>query len=182
VSWYAARVFCLFAGGDLPTEAQWEYAASAAGRPAKTRYPWVGDDVPSCDRALFGRSDDTLRGSTLCYNEAKKRGEDAFGPMAIDARETQDVTPITGVVNLGGNVNEWTKDSLTSYASPCWRAAPLLEPTCDEDEAPLRAARGGVWSGPQTGLLATFRSALQPHKANTVELGFRCAYAQSRPP
>ena len=35
VDWHSARSFCQFRGGDLPTEAQWEYAAGAAGRPSE---------------------------------------------------------------------------------------------------------------------------------------------------
>ncbi len=38
ISWYGARDFCRFHGGDLPTEAQWEYAAGAAGRAAESLY------------------------------------------------------------------------------------------------------------------------------------------------
>ena len=53
-SWRLARAFCQSQGGDLPTEAQWEYAASAAGRPYKTLYPW-GDDDPTCARAIVQR-------------------------------------------------------------------------------------------------------------------------------
>jgi formylglycine-generating enzyme required for sulfatase activity len=60
VSWDAARAFCQFEGGDLPTEAQWEYVAQAAGRVDKSDFPW-GNELPTCkpaeaiDRAVYHR-------------------------------------------------------------------------------------------------------------------------------
>ena len=60
VSWEAARAFCKYEGGDLPTEAQWEYVAQVAGREEKSDFPW-GNDPPTCrpgspvDRAVFNR-------------------------------------------------------------------------------------------------------------------------------
>ncbi len=60
VSWDAARAFCQFEGGDLPTEAQWEYVAQVAGRDQKSDFPW-GNEGPTCkpgdssDRAVFSR-------------------------------------------------------------------------------------------------------------------------------
>src|SRR5207302_8592347 len=53
LSFDAARAFCRFTGGDLPSEAQWEYAAAVAGRARRSRFPWGGDDAarPTCDRA-----------------------------------------------------------------------------------------------------------------------------------
>ncbi len=50
VSWYDADAYCAWTEGQLPTEAQWEYAAGGLdGR----LYPW-GNEPPTCDRALFG--------------------------------------------------------------------------------------------------------------------------------
>ena len=44
VSWYGANQFCKFRNGQLPTEAQWEYAARSAGKDYK--YSW-GNEEPT---------------------------------------------------------------------------------------------------------------------------------------
>src|SRR5262249_33087826 len=141
VKWRYADDFCAFEGGRLPTAAQLEYAASVAGRSAKTAYAW-GDDEPTCDRAVYGRWDDDATGGTECAS----RG---IGPVAVDQLATPngDVTPTFGLVGLGGGMSAWTRDAAVPYEAACWARAPLHDPTCEYPGALVREARGASWQG-----------------------------------
>ena len=52
VGYEESEAFCAWAGGRLPSESEWKFAASSMGRPAD--YPW-GDDPATCQRANFAR-------------------------------------------------------------------------------------------------------------------------------
>jgi formylglycine-generating enzyme required for sulfatase activity len=185
ISWAGARAYCKMHGGDLPTEAQWEYAATTAGKPRKTRFPW-GDDLATCDRAVFGRG--VPGGSVLgVIGTCTAMGARPL-PRSVTTADGHDgkpgdVTPL-GIVNLGGSMTEWVKDSWLAYDDPCWAAAPLRDPTCWEENARFRPLRGGSWVddniGPSSLRLGQPASvgAFSPTAtyAETVMVGFRCAY------
>jgi formylglycine-generating enzyme required for sulfatase activity len=176
ISWYGARAFCNFYGGDLPTEAQWEYVASAAGRPYATSFPW-GDEPPTCERAVYGRLNVDLTGTAECYDAANPAA--TFGPTPVNAREgpTGDVTPGTGVVGLGGGLSEWIHDAFAPYAGACWSAAKIASATCEDPDAPLRVIRGGAWWSQRLFTLGALRERLPPGSGRLLSIiGFRCAY------
>jgi len=93
VSHSDAQAFCAFAGGQLPSAAQWERAARGrAGR----AFPW-GDDL-SCEKANWGN----YVGEGPCADSAPGR------PVPV-GRYPQGATP-EGVLDMGGNVWEWVAD------------------------------------------------------------------------
>jgi formylglycine-generating enzyme required for sulfatase activity len=169
VSWLTAKALCERDGGRLPSVAEREYLASAAGRDFETAYPW-GEGKPSCNQAVFGRWYELTRGSTDCSDQGE------LGPARVDAQpwSSFDVTP-DGVVGLGGNLAEWTGDSHRAYSDPCFESQPHLSPACDEPEAPLRTIAGGSWRSPPAGTRAGSRvggavAGIDPW------VGFRCVY------
>jgi formylglycine-generating enzyme required for sulfatase activity len=182
ISWYGARAFCQFVGGDLPTEAQWEYAATGGGG-FKTTFPW-GYDAPQCSCAtdatdchapVFGRQSDGL---TAAQSVPACPGT---GPLSTPANvgPQGDTSPV-GISGLAGGVSEWVKDSEHSYASPCWLGASVIDPVCWEPEALARSWRGGAWFMPIEQTLPVVRSGARPGGTLPYDsIGFRCAYAQA---
>lgn len=171
IAWDVAAEFCAFEGGALPTEAQWEYAATMSGRTAKTRYPW-GDDAPSCGGTIFGRMETLKAGSNECRAEGAPFGlRDANG--ASGAR--QDVT-VDGVRNLAGSVGEWVQGKPLPYDAACWVRSGLVDPACD---APIeaRSLRGGTWGAPLNSLVSELRNKV-PASGSSAMIGFRCVYAR----
>lgn len=89
VTWDQARSFCMWRGGDLPTEAQWEYAAR--GTDGRT-WPW-GNADPS-DRLLNFNSSDAR-------------------PVAS---YPAGVSPF-GAFDMAGNIQEWVADWYGPYTA-----------------------------------------------------------------
>lgn len=171
VSWLTARALCELEGGRLPSVAEREFAASAADRERESSFPW-GESPPECDQALFGRWRDSSRGSAICFDAAKPAG-----PRPVDAEPWASFDRTAGgIVGLGGNLAEWTRDSHRPYADPCWRSQPHLAPECDEPEAPLRTIAGGSWRSPAAGTRATTRVG-GAVAGSDPWVGFRCVYA-----
>lgn len=182
VAWATARAFCTFVGGDLPSEVQWEYAATSAARSGKTELPW-GDEPPTCDRAVYGRlslsgfpgSCEPTPGAAV---PEPSRGR---GPLPVfvggEPAAKGDVSAV-GVRGLAGGVSEWTRDVAARYDAPCWSArATWLDPVCEGGASEAHVVRGGGWGGTPITVrsVARFSSASQ-----TSLVGFRCAYGTAR--
>ncbi|APR76141.1 serine/threonine kinase [Minicystis rosea] len=169
VSWFAARAFCHFEGGDLPTEVQWEHAATAAGHARKARYPW-GDAATDCDHAVYGGS---VEGSGVpdCAEEGPLPRPADGGPG--------DVSPL-GIHGLAGGMTEWTLDVARPYTDACWGDAALVDPRCGdpEQDVSLRSTRGANYGGPMT--FGSTRYDMDPIRQSTY-VGFRCAYEDAGP-
>jgi formylglycine-generating enzyme required for sulfatase activity len=160
VSRRAARDICRFKGGDLLTEAQWEHVATIAGHGKKTRFPW-GFELPTCDRAVWGRI-------PIGHSPAPCPLGD--GPRRIE-ESANDLNPL-GVRGLFGSVSEWVRDDALPFVSAPWAAVSIVDPVVDIG-APRQIFRGVSWFS-DIGR-PTFR--FTPSDDDGIApVGVRCAY------
>ena len=119
LEWEQAQQYAAWFGGQLPTQAQWEYAARG---PEGWRYPW-GNADPTCQRA----------------NSAGCGGLAVVGPGLRSAGASW-----VGALDMLGSVWEWTAD----WSDPDYYAGladGILNPPGPPSGA-QRAVRGGAWN------------------------------------
>lgn len=162
LDYWLAQEFCVWDGGRLPTEAEWEFAArgsSEGGLVPGRVYPW-GDEHPvgsrelRCDRAQIN----------ACIGDDRRRTR-RVGSFAATA----------GIYDLAGNVSEWTADSY-SLDDSCRTSS--VDPICI-NRTTERVTRGGDWLRfePAAGMIF-LRAASRPSTYQRItgeSLGFRCA-------
>jgi len=145
VDWYQAAFFCGWAGGRLPSEAEWEYAARSGGR--DMTYPW-GDDSPTCSLANYsGCEDETW---TVCTAAAGNTSQ--------------------GLCDMAGNALEWVQD----WYHDDYSGAPSDGSAWESPPGDHRVLRGGSWFSNADNLRSSIRFWGDPSRRDSY-LGFRCA-------
>ncbi|HEX4353398.1 MAG TPA: formylglycine-generating enzyme family protein, partial [Polyangiales bacterium] len=157
IRWEHAREYCRWVRGDLPTEAQWEYAAHGSSARA---FPW-GESWNS--RIANHGQAESAEGDVDGYRYAAP--VDAF----------PDGASFFGLRNMAGNAWEFVLDRYGGpYASDGDRVEPEGARTGTE-----HMIRGGSWRSSAYALRTRFRAHVADNEIRP-DVGFRCAYATSR--
>lgn len=147
VNWDDARIYCEWAGGRLPTEAEWEFASR--GDDGRV-FPW-GNEKITKDRANFD-------------NRANKE----FRTKDVGSYPSG-ASPF-GVLDMTGNVSEWVADF---YQRDYYSVSPVDNPSGPEGSN-YRVIRGGSWFEWADFSRTTKRFHNGPTNFDVL-YGFRCA-------
>lgn len=160
VNWYEAAAFCIWDGGFLPSNAEWNFAA--AGGSAQRTFPWsspASSSTTDCSYAnYYGAGDDMDycvmpgTGSTMPVGSYSPKGDGLFGQA-----------------DLGGNVYEWNADS---YVKPY--ATKTCDDCVDVTKSTFRVGRGGAFFSDSGNLLSS-DSYYFPPDTRYFYQGLRCA-------
>lgn len=150
VAWAEADAYCRWAGGRLPTEAEWEYLAR--GGVAGTRYPG---------------------GATITRGEANFDGTGDRDVWAKSSPVGSFPANGLGLVDLLGNAWEWCADW---YEEGYYAHSPEIDPQ-GPSTGTTRVVRGGSWTSDPGRLRLSYRYSQNP-ATGMVSLGFRCVRDQ----
>ncbi|MDW8251734.1 MAG: formylglycine-generating enzyme family protein [Myxococcales bacterium] len=154
VNWYVAFAFCIWDGGRLPTEAEWEFAAR--GGSEHRLYPW-GNAEPNQDMAHFD-----------CGMPCRRGGRLSEPPPPYPAR--------WGHLAMAGGVAEWVLDT---YSVGVYGLRARMGLSCEDcvnlsEADDVRGLRGGDFTSNSRVLRGFARGFTRPTN-RLATVGIRCA-------
>ena len=129
VAWADAQAYATWAGKDVPTEAEWEYAARGGSR--GTEYAWGNELTPGGVHMA-----NVWQGEFPSQNLASD-GYEWTAPVGSFPANGY------GIYDMIGNVWEWTADWYTTHAAGAWRDAQSRQACCGPAGSPGVADAAG---------------------------------------
>ncbi len=153
ITWDNARAACQLMGGDLPTEAQWEFAGRADNN----------------DGAIWNLDAKATVGDYAVYRENSYkygRKSDAYGPHMVATKKPN----AWGMYDMSGNVAEWTADKYFMFSFWVESSNPsgaLMGYS--------KVYKGGSWKDKESVLNLTKNDDEDPRYWSDA-IGFRCVF------
>ena len=148
VTWYGAKAYADWAGGSLPTEAQWEYACRAG---TTTAYSFGADATNIDDYCWYSSNSESTT------HEVRQKLPNAWG-----------------LYDMHGNVLEWCSDLYAGNYGSANAADAVTDPTGSAGDS-SRVLRGGSWYGNVQFCRSAFRDLNVPDGA-FLNIGFRVVF------
>jgi formylglycine-generating enzyme required for sulfatase activity len=165
LTWFDAYAFCIWDGGFLPTEAEWEYVASGG---QDRQFPW--SNPPTVVTADPSYASYTLDDTHKCMGDGVA-GCSVADLVFVGTKPAGNGR--WGHADMAGNVAEWTLDWFWYDYLACQDCAHVAQYAPQD---PYRVSRGGSYTDTVGGIFATSRAAHGPGQGDGTS-GVRCARA-----
>jgi len=158
-NWFEARAFCIWDGGFLPSESEWEFAG--VGGSQQRAYPWGSTDPGTLNQyAIYSCYFGGGAGPNTCTGTANIA---AVGSVPLGAG-------LWGHLDMAGDAAEWTLDQAGLPPTTCTDCAYLTGGDY------TRATHGGGYNDDLTSINPLFAVYREPLKRlESTAPGFRCA-------
>jgi formylglycine-generating enzyme required for sulfatase activity len=158
VTYWGVEEYAKFNGGRIPTEAEWEKAAS-----------W--NDIRKI-KSFYSTGTNSI-------NPAQANYEQSVDPFENNLPATTPVgyyssASFYGVKDMSGNVWEWTSDNFISSVYSTRKTEVIKNPKV-EAESTMKTTKGGAWDTEYSVLRSSIRLGINPDYG-LINLGFRCVY------